>query len=143
MAEAAEAATVEEAGVIIYDLSPISDTRFEFYTYSFTSHYFRACLNWRFAAKFKPDPTFVFRQTVCTLIQQAPPDALSLVPRACRFPTSGGQNVAVAIAVISTYYLTLVTVVLPIKFVYSHSSFSSHDRLGQTRGLPHFSPPLP
>ena len=38
-------------GVIIYDLSPISDTRFQFYTYSFTSHYFRACLNWRFAAQ--------------------------------------------------------------------------------------------
>ena len=37
--------------VIIYDLSPISDTRFQFSTYSFTSHYFRACLNWRFAAQ--------------------------------------------------------------------------------------------
>jgi len=48
--------------------------------------------NWRLPPFYKPDLT----HTVCTLIQQAPPDALSLVPRACRFPPSGGQNVDAA-----------------------------------------------
>ncbi len=61
----------------------------------------------------KTDLTFVLTHTVGTLIQQAPPTHSPLcLARAASH--SGGQNVVVAIVVISTYYFTLVTVVLPI-----------------------------